>query len=215
MNLPRPPSNPFATRWVRPGAIEYHFANGESVETLVARLAAAGWCGQIVGPHGAGKSTLLAALKPALTAAGRGLLEFQLRDGQRHLPGGFRLLGQRVQCERQAPLVVVDGYEQLGRWDRFRLRRLCRGGCGLLATAHANAGLPAIAEVHPSLGAMQRVVRLLLAEYPSGTVTEAEVAQAFRSCGGNVREALFALYDDYESRHREAGFQWGRFLICH
>jgi len=201
---PQPPSNPFSTRWVRPGALGYRFADGESAGSLVARLAAAGWRGQIVGPHGAGKSTLLAALRPALLAAGRGLLEFQLHDGQRQLPGGFRALRKRIEVARDASLVVIDGHEQLGRWERFYLRRLCLRGCGLLVTAHSEAGLPMLAEVRPNQETVQRLVRELLADYPAETVSREQVAEAYERRGGNVREALFALYDVYEARRGAA-----------
>ena len=59
------------------------------MEQLVARLAANGWWGEIVGPHGCGKSTLLEALKPAFRAAGCRIHAITLRDGQRRLPKGF------------------------------------------------------------------------------------------------------------------------------
>ena len=36
-------SNPFSTRFVRPGAIPYVFADGQTAESLVARLARLGW----------------------------------------------------------------------------------------------------------------------------------------------------------------------------
>ncbi len=63
-------SNPFCSRFVRPGAIGYHFPAGESVESIVERLHACQWRGALVGPHGSGKSTLLHALLPALNRAG-------------------------------------------------------------------------------------------------------------------------------------------------
>src|SRR5262245_49587973 len=64
-------SNPFSTRFIRPGAIPFIFSAGESAESLVDHLRVNNWRGQIIGPHGSGKSTLLAALLPALQAAGR------------------------------------------------------------------------------------------------------------------------------------------------
>ena len=65
-NAKGPPSrhtNPFATCWTRPGAMAFQFPPGESAERLVAKLAAVGWWGEIVGPHGSGKSTLLETLR--------------------------------------------------------------------------------------------------------------------------------------------------------
>ena len=78
--------NPFATRHVRPGAIPYCFPAGVDARQLVERLAAAGWRGQIVGPHGSGKSTLLATLLRTIEQGGRRPLLIALHDGQRRLP---------------------------------------------------------------------------------------------------------------------------------
>src|SRR6187431_1540669 len=85
----QPPSrrdNPFATCWIRPGAIPYRFAKGESAQQLVDLLAGRNWRGAIVGAHGSGKSTLLETLKPAITAMGRHVVEVSLHDGQRRVP---------------------------------------------------------------------------------------------------------------------------------
>ena len=51
-------SNPFSTRFIRPGAIEYLFAPGQTADSLIDRLRHNQWRGQIIGPHGSGKSTL-------------------------------------------------------------------------------------------------------------------------------------------------------------
>ena len=76
-----PRSNPFSTRFVRPGAVPYLFAPGQSADGLVRRLAGFGWRGQIIGPHGSGKSTLLAALAEPLARAGRRSWTVCLHDG--------------------------------------------------------------------------------------------------------------------------------------
>ncbi len=190
-------SNPFATRYIRPGALAYHFPPGESAQRFVERLAEHGWLGQIVGPHGSGKSTLLAALRPALTAAGRQTVGITLRQGDRRLPGIESLdeLGGKGQ-------LVIDGYEQLSPVARWRLHRRCRRqGCGLLVTSHRDMGLPTIARLEPSLEIMRHVVEQLL---PNGdqTVSEGDISAAWRGCDGNLREALFGLYDLYELRGR-------------
>ena len=78
--------NPFSTRHVRPGAIEYLFPPGHGIEQLVRRLAQSDWTGQIVGPHGSGKSTLLASLRAALRDAGRRTHLVVLHDGRRRMP---------------------------------------------------------------------------------------------------------------------------------
>lgn len=189
--------NPFATRYVRPGALAYRFPAGDSAEQLVERLCAHGWWGQIVGRHGSGKSTLLAALLPLLSAAGRQTMCIALHPHERRLPrfGELAALGRDGQ-------LIVDGYEQLGRIGRWRLVRRCRRqGCGLLVTAHGDVGLPTVAVVEPGLETMRQVVRRLLPEQDQ-VIGDDDVAAAWQACGGNLREALFALYDLYELRRR-------------
>ncbi|HEX4148756.1 MAG TPA: hypothetical protein VHY20_07205, partial [Pirellulales bacterium] len=132
-------SNPFATRYVRPGAIAYRWPPGESAAALVDRLAACGWWGEIAGPHGSGKSTLLAALVQPLQTAGRRVLMFTLEEGMRRLPAGRK----RLAAASRETLVIVDGYEQLSAWARWALKFACRRRrCGLLVSTHRPSGLP-------------------------------------------------------------------------
>lgn len=188
--------NPFATRFVRPGAIAFRFKEGESAQRLVARLRANGWRGQIVGAHGTGKSTLLAALRPALERAGRSVISFALHDGQRRLPVDRRMLLSL----RETDLLAIDGYEQLSSTARFSLRLICRKcRCGLLVTAHSDVGLPALYATQVDLETAQSVVSALLPAAET-TIAQADVEQALTRHKGNLREALFHLYDLYELR---------------
>jgi hypothetical protein len=189
-----PPSNPFATRFVRPGALSYRLPPGVSLATLLARLRESAGLGQIVGPHGSGKSSLLAALARALESAGRQLVKVRLHDGQRRWPTEIdpRLWNGNT-------LVLVDGYEQLGRWARWRLARWRRrAGCGLLVTAHACVGLPTIWQTQPTADLLEAIVADLL-HRPALTAAErALVDGAFKRRRGDLREALFELFDDVE-----------------
>jgi len=193
---PQPEGNPFATRWVRPGAIEYLFPPGDDTEGLVETLRRNAWWGEIVGPHGSGKSTLLESLAEPLQQAGRRLVRFTLHDGQRQLPAETnpdRHWGATTQ-------VVVDGYEQLSRHSRRRLQSACRRReSGLLTTAHAPTGLPRLYETVVTLEQARRIVAGLLAPAP-GAILDEDVADCFARCDGNLREMLFALYDLYEQR---------------
>jgi energy-coupling factor transporter ATP-binding protein EcfA2 len=193
-------SNPFATRYVRPGAIAYHWPPGESAAALVERLKANCWRGEIVGPHGSGKSTLLAALVPALEAAGRRVLMFTLGEGARRLPRGrsqFAAAGLDT-------LVIVDGYEQLAGWARWMLRLTCRRRhCGLLVTAHRPSGMPRLVETRVEPQAAVEIVRELVGSV--GQVDPREVLPALEASGGDLREALFHLYDVFEERRGQAG----------
>jgi hypothetical protein len=192
-------TNPFSTRFVRPGAIAYVFAPGQSPSDLVGKLSESAWRGQIIGPHGSGKSTLLAALMEPLERSGRRAILFALHDAQRSLPWD-RVRQARAESAR---LMIVDGYQQLSFWNRLRLKRVCRRqGWGLLVTAHRDVGFPTLLRTGPSLDLAQAVVAQLM---PAGEIriSPASVAKRFAQYQGNLRETLFALYDLYEEVNAE------------
>jgi energy-coupling factor transporter ATP-binding protein EcfA2 len=201
MNVSAARDNPFSTRHVRPGVIPFLFSPGQNAETLVDRLRHAGWWGEIIGRHGSGKSTLLAVLTAAIERAGQRTVLVTLHDGQRRLP-----LDPKRDGRLRPPMVlIVDGYEQLGRWRRLALKRFCRcQGIGLLVTAHAPMGLPLLYQTTVTLGVAELVVRQLLGDQPS-PFTVAEVSQALSRRNGDLREMLFDLYDLYEQRRPSAG----------
>lgn len=73
-----PASNPFSTRFIRPGATTYRFPIGVSAASLAEEfLAQHQGRAAIVGPHGSGKTSLLYALAPYLGS----LAESHLCDG--------------------------------------------------------------------------------------------------------------------------------------
>jgi hypothetical protein len=195
-----PPSrrdNPFATCWTKPGALPFRFQDGQSAEQLVARLAGQNWWGQIIGPHGSGKSTLLATLLPAITATGRRVHELRL-----HKPTG-RLESDAKEMERDRTLVVVDGFEQLGRFARLRLRHQCRrAGAGLLVTTHVSSGLPTLIRLSPERRLVEQLVGDLCLQV-SSRITRDDVAASHASHGSNVREIFFDLYDRHERMRRK------------
>lgn len=197
MDVSNSSENPFSTRRVRPGAIPYVFPPGHDARTIVARFRLAGWLGQIVGPHGSGKSTLLESLIPAIENSGRSTVLVALHDGQRRLP-----IDLRTDSRLRPPAVlIVDGYEQLGRWHRMRLRRFCRRRrLGLLVTAHEPVGLPTLCRTEITPDAAERVVDALLSR-EAWLWTRDELSETLRRHDGDLRETLFELYDLYEERH--------------
>ena len=185
-------SNPFATRFTRPGAIEFLFPEGVSLAGLVGKLRDHRWWGQIIGPHGSGKSTLLGALEPAIARSDRTIERRSLAGGQRQLDPLPQLDGSTV--------LIIDGFEQLSWWQRRKVKAACRrAGAGLVVTAHSDVGLPTLYETQPTLELAHLLVRRLL---PSGdtTLSDADIAAAYASHPGNLRETLFALYDVYQAR---------------
>ena len=198
LNSP-PPSrrdNPFATCWTKPGVLPFRFQAGQSVVQLVAKLAAQNWWGQITGAHGSGKTTLLATLIPALTAAGRQVHEIRIRNRN----GSLFCDAKEIQAGRT--LIVVDGFEQLGRLARLRFKRRCRRtGAGLLVTTHESAGLPTLIHLSPERRLIEQLIADLCAQVPSDIMRD-DIAASHASHGSNVREIFFDLYDRHERRRR-------------
>jgi hypothetical protein len=96
--------------------------------------------------------------------------------------------------------VIVDGYEQLGKWARLRLKWFCRRrGVGLLVTAHESVGLPTLYQTSTSVALAEAVAgRLLRGDW--SRVSRDDVSQRYAACQGNLRDMLFDLYDLYERR---------------
>jgi hypothetical protein len=192
-------SNPFSTRFVRPGSVPFIFPQGVTADSLVERLKQHDWRGAIVGPHGSGKSTLLEAIAPAIEQAGRQVRRVSLHDGERRLPADFFWPAS----SERAGVVVVDGYEQLGWWARRKLNATVRrNGWGLLATVHslpARFGLPELYRVQPTVEVFRQLVQQLLATQRTSIRPE-DVTTVFHAHPHNLREGLFALYDLVEHR---------------
>lgn len=190
-------TNPFSTRWIRPGAVPYLFPAGMDAAQLVARLSALGWWAQIQGAHGSGKSTLLQSLRRPLETAGRRVELHVLHADESRLPFDLshtRQWGQDTQ-------VVVDGYEQLGWYARRWLQRQCRlRNSGLLVTAHRPLRLPMLWKVEPTLAVAHAIVFQLLPRDQDQVITKDDVCRAYAAHAGNLRETLFALYDVFEER---------------
>ena len=114
----------------------------------------------------------------------------QLFDGESRTPPG------------EAAVLVVDGYEQLGPWGRFRLKRFCRRRrLGLVVTAHASVNFPELFHTISNTAVARLLVDRLLVNYQR-LLDEQDVSRAYARQEGNIRELLFDLYDVYESRRR-------------
>ena len=189
--------NPFRTSRIKPGTLPYLLPLGQTLESLVERLEGFQWQAQIVGPHGSGKTTLLHDLVPACEARGKQACRIQLRDGTSSLPIS------RTEINRWSPqtLVVIDGYEQLSRINRWQLQRwVNRSGCGLLTTVHRAVRMPVLFRTPVSIESTRRIVAQLLDD--NSCISPEDITQAFERCDGNVREVLFSLYDVYFDRMR-------------
>jgi len=195
-------SNPFSTRFTRPGRIEPLDEAGlpVDVEGLLERLRDLGGTAAIVGPHGSGKSTLLAHLAEAIEHRGGHSPRIRLyswRDGL----AAWRTIRQSVAGDT----VCVDSWECIGPATRILLRLAARlSGCGLLVTAHRGVGMPELTRCGTSARLLHAIVRSLPqhADWHGALICEADIEAAFASHGGNLRESLYTLYDRFEAGQR-------------
>jgi stage III sporulation protein SpoIIIAA len=98
---------------------------------------------------------------------------------------------------------VVDGYEELSRVTRWRLRQRCfRSRSGLLVTSHRPMGLPTLIELAPDRALLEQLVAELCADAAT-PITRADVDASHGRHGRNVREILFDLYDRHEQIIRQ------------
>jgi hypothetical protein len=187
-------TNPFATRFIRPGAMPFLFLDGDSAEAIVKRLKAYRWRGQIIGDHGSGKSTLVAMLVSLMEAAGHQAVVFKIGPGERRLPA---MAGAALSPATQW---IIDGYEQLAWWSRLKARWLTwKAGAGLLVTAHRDVGLPTVYRTRSSEEIAAAVAEELAAAQGL-RIPRSDVAEAYNRAGGNVRETLFKLFDVCQAR---------------
>jgi hypothetical protein len=197
--------NPFNVQKLR--SIRYRLS-GQTWDSLLERLATLNWRAAIVGPHGHGKTTLLQDLMPRLEAHGFRIRSVMLHTGDRRLGREqrdllFRDLGPR-------DILCVDGAEQLGRWSWLALRLRSRAAGGLLITSHRAGMLPTLVDCETTPELLAGIVRDLLGgagearqagmEQRTDTVERPDPVELWARHGGNVREALWEMYDVWGRR---------------
>ena len=94
--------------------------------------------------------------------------------------------------------VVIDGYDSLGWFSRFRLnQKLRKKGCRLLATTHSRMrSLQALVELRPTLADFARVIANW---QPRVTISDSDLEAVWNQHDGNIRECLFELYDRWDA----------------
>jgi hypothetical protein len=195
-------SNPFSAARLRPGTIDFVFEHGQHLARLVDLLEANCWFGEITGRHGTGKSTLLAAMTPAIEERGRIVKSVTLAAGQRTLSRGFTT---SLRLTAGLGVAAVDGIEQLSAWSRLRLKRCCKTcGAGLLAATHRSSKLPGIYQTAIDVPRAWKVVERFQEGFPP-LVRISDLVERLARRQGNLREALFDLYDLYEERRQSYG----------
>ncbi len=215
-------SNPFATRFVRPGEVAYRVDSestraDELAETLVTQLIASVLRNRrvaIVGPHGTGKTTLLRRLEVELKRQWPAAVSVRLSANQRAVP--FR----RADC------MIVDGFEQLAAWQRWRLSRSVgvrsRHAIGHLVitshrphhgfvTAHRTRVDSKLARIltEERLSQLPPDERDILSDFFYSQITYCRPKQcrlsddSVRDDSINLRDLWFSMYDEVERVRRE------------
>ena len=191
------PSNPFATRWTRPGQLCFVFEGEGSASGLLRQLEQQHYRGQIVGPHGSGKSTLLHELQRRCADAGRHVRIIRV-TGPPWRASWSVMRGRAKASVRGTPqLLLVDGFEQLPVVVRWWLRSVTRlRQMGLVVTAHRNMGLPVLYRTRVTAQVATTVINQLT-QHVSRQSRPTDVSRRLVRHRGNLREVLFELYDEF------------------
>lgn len=195
-------SNPFSSRYIRPGAVEYQFSTGFDIGRLLARFRANRYCGQILGPHGTGKSTLLWTLKRELEREKTPFAFYCL-----HADQSSRAVLAGWSAVSFGTVLIIDGFEQLSFWKRWIIRAWTRmRSQGLIITGHRPLGLPILWNTTLDV---DRAIELANQQRTAAKSTESTefpeldpdlIRQLFWKRNGNLREIYFDLYDYCEHR---------------
>jgi hypothetical protein len=193
--------NPFCTRHVRPGRLPSFDAAGRLIDLacMQNRLGTLAGSAAIVGPHGSGKTTLLGHLADLLEAQGETVARMRVGRARDAV-----MLLAAVATARRGDIICVDSWERLGAPWALVIRRCASAAqVRLLVTAHHAGELPTLWECSTTpalLGAI--VARLPVGGSGPRLIHDSDMRTAFHAASGNIREALFLLYDTFEARAR-------------
>lgn len=193
--------NPFRSANIRPGANAFVFSGESSVDQVFQKLMRQRHC-QIVGPHGSGKSTLMVAVIDFVKRQRWNVHQLTLDARGTAIRGNIqRLLTAAHRATPTVDLVTVDGFEELSRWQRSALLRKCKLlDKHLLVTSHRDMGLADVFRTNVDLNVASRVVAAICdREHVPAKPNSAQLAELLGRYDGNLRETLFALYDEYQS----------------
>ncbi|MEZ6114975.1 MAG: AAA family ATPase [Pirellulaceae bacterium] len=198
-------SNPFSTKFVQPGAIDYVLPEGTTWDKLLKLFIRNQLRGQVVGPHGVGKSTFLCSFLLHLsTDTGIKVTRINLQANRRDWSLVRTELAKLPAAGQMRHVLVIDGFEQLNMYQRWYTRwRTHRAGSGLLVTVHqAERKLPLLFHASHDWQRFQSLVAKLLSEHSANRplLDKQTIASVYQqhATAGNLREVLFELYDQAE-----------------
>ncbi len=191
---PRLPRNPFTTRMTAPGRLPPLDAAGSPVDLGRVLDALQPGVSMIEGPHGHGKTTLLRAVCAEADSRHRPFDFLAIRSISSALTTVTRVL-----FAGQHAVVAVDGWEELPAGFPILIRILARWkSVVVVATAHAPAGVPVVARCVATPAILAAIVGRLPDHH--GLISQHDLDEVFVRHAGNLREALYDLYDRFERR---------------
>lgn len=188
--------NPFAAGRVE--ALAFRFPEGLDWPDLLERLEELDFRAALVGPEGHGKTSLLEQLGERLETRGLSTRRATLRRGQRRLPKTERRRLLRDLGPRD--VLLIDGAQELSRGSWWWLRRRSRAAGGLVVTSHREGLLPTLLRCETSPELLEELVAELLGAESREDLAALDLPALYERHGGNVREALWELYDRWAAR---------------
>ncbi|MGY8748092.1 MAG: hypothetical protein ACKVHR_08570 [Pirellulales bacterium] len=176
----------------RVSKLGYRFAQHDWPRQL-ARLQELQYRAAIVGQQGSGKTTLLSELVGQLDGSNISNHHvFLPRETTEHRT----IVGCAIKRCRRGAVILVDGVERLGFIQRRRLVTQTKRGPGLVVAVHRPCKLSTWVHCRTNPELMRSVLLDLGLRDPA---ILASGNQAFENSGGNIREALRELYDQFAS----------------
>ncbi|MEM7625748.1 MAG: hypothetical protein AAF333_08970 [Planctomycetota bacterium] len=186
----KPSENPFRSACLD----ELPYLPTEGWRVIERRLRDARFRGAVVGPHGHGKTTLIEHLADQVSLA-PAMPEGSTVEVVCYIRVDPSDRSQRHQIRRvirhQPGLLVIDGYDLLGWWDRLRVRMRRRP---VLVTSHRETPLATVARCRTSPELLADLIERL-SPPARAALGRAEITRLYEGHRGNLRDALRELYD--------------------
>ena len=201
---PNWPSNPFSTRFLSPGQLNFVGLDDQALNELAEKLIQQNGNGQIVGPHGTGKTTLTFEFQKRIDRLNDKNTNYRFIRKTIGPRRTIRTGKQIAECQTQTPhsktILVLDGVELLSWLQRLALIKTCqRKRIGLLATSHRSVwGLPTLVSIKPDRSQLEAIVHQITRDCDFQISTD-RLDELYTNNNGNIREALMSCYDEFEA----------------
>ncbi|TWT60249.1 hypothetical protein [Rubinisphaera italica] len=184
--------NPFATEHLL--SIPYLYQD-TSLNELIERFEQMGSRAALVGPEGHGKTTLQETMAAEYERRGVKTHWIRVSRDTPHLPKGiFKQLAEQTAPE---DLILFDGVEQISRLAWWRFRRTLKPGQACLITTHTPGWFPTLHDCATDQVLLSEIIaRLPISDIQ---IDSSEIGEIWLKHRGDLRQALFDLYDRYAS----------------